>query len=208
MKDKKYLVGLTGGIGSGKSTIANSFKKLGIKVVDADYASRAVVEPGSEALSKIEAYFQPLAVDTPIIVDGKLNRSALRNIVFNDVDKKEWLEALLHPLISQWIDDQIGQSTESPYIILESPLLFETEQHNKVNTAVLVDIPPELQIQRAMQRDKNSADQIQGIIDSQMSRKDKLNKATYIFDNSQDIKTIDGRVLTLHQQFLSLAEST
>jgi dephospho-CoA kinase len=207
MKDKKYLVGLTGGIGSGKSTIANSFKKLGIKVVDADYASRAVVEPGSEALSKIEAYFQPLAVDTPMIVDGKLNRSALRNIVFNDVDKKEWLEALLHPLISQWIDDQIGQSTESPYIILESPLLFETEQHNKVNTALLVDIPPELQIQRAMQRDKNSADQIQGIIDSQMSRKDKLNKATYIFDNSQDLKTIDGRVLTLHQQFLFLAES-
>ena len=208
MKDKKYLVGLTGGIGSGKSTIANSFKKLGIKVVDADYASRAVVEPGSEALSKIEAYFQPLAVDTPMIVDGKLNRSALRNIVFNDVDKKEWLEALLHPLISQWIDDQIGQSTESPYIILESPLLFETEQHNKVNTALLVDIPPELQIQRAMQRDKNSANQIQGIIDSQMSRKDKLNKATYIFDNSQDIKTMDERVMALHQQFLSLAEST
>jgi dephospho-CoA kinase len=207
MKDKKYLVGLTGGIGSGKSTIANSFKKLGIKVVDADYASRAVVQPGSEALSKIEAYFQPLAVDTPIIVDGKLNRSALRNIVFNDVDKKAWLEALLHPLINQWIDDQIGQPTESPYIILESPLLFETKQHNKVNTALLVDIPPKLQVQRAMQRDKDSADQIQGIIDSQMSRKDKLNKATYIFDNSQDIKTIDGRVLTLHQQFLSLAES-
>jgi len=208
MKDTKYLVGLTGGIGSGKSTIANSFKKLGIKVVDADYAARAVVIPGSEALSKIEAYFQPLVVDTPMIVDGKLNRSALRDIVFNDVDKKEWLEALLHPLISQWIDDQIGQPTESPYIILESPLLFETEQHNRVDTALLVDIPPESQIQRAMQRDENSADQIQAIIDSQMSRKDKLNKATYIFDNSQDLKTIDGRVLTLHQQFLSLAEST
>ena len=208
MKDKKYLVGLTGGIGSGKSTIANSFKKLGIKVVDADYAARAVVVPGSEALSKIEAYFQPLVVDTPMIVDGKLNRSALRDIVFNDVDKKEWLEALLHPLISHWIDDQIGQPTESPYIILESPLLFETEQHNRVDTALLVDIPPESQIQRAMQRDENSADQIQAIIDSQMSRKDKLNKAAYIFDNSQDLKTIDGRVLTLHQQFLSLAEST
>ena len=208
MKDKKYLVGLTGGIGSGKSTVANSFKKLGIRVVDADYGARAVVEPGSEALSKIEAYFQPLAVDTPMIVDGKLNRSTLRNIVFNDVDKKDWLEALLHPLISQWIDHQIGQPTESPYIILESPLLFETEQHNKVNTALLVDIPPELQIQRAMQRDKNSADQIQGIIDSQMSRKDKLNKAAYIFDNSQDLKTIDERVMALHQQFLSLAEST
>ena len=207
MKNKKYLVGLTGGIGSGKSTVANSFKKLGIKVVDADYAARAVVEPGSEALSKIEAYFQPMAGDTQVIVDGKLNRSALRVIIFNDADKKSWLEALLHPLISQWIDDQISLPTESPYIILESPLLFETNQHNKVNTALLVDIPTELQIQRTSQRDGNSADQIQAIINSQMSRKDKLNKATYIFDNSQDTKNIDSRVMALHQQFLSLAES-
>jgi dephospho-CoA kinase len=207
MKNKKYLVGLTGGIGSGKSTVANSFKKLGIRVVDADYAARAVVEPGSEALKQIEAYFQPLAGDTPIIVEGKLNRSALRAIIFNDADKKSWLEALLHPLISQWIDDQISLPTESPYIILESPLLFETEQHNKVNTALLIDIPPELQIQRASQRDGNSADQIQAIINSQMSRKDKLNKAAYIFDNSQDTKNIDARVMALHQQFLCLAES-
>jgi dephospho-CoA kinase len=207
MKNKKYLVGLTGGIGSGKSTIANSFKKLGIRVVDADYAARAVVEPGAEALNQIEAYFQPLAGDTPIIVEGKLNRSALRAIIFNDADKKSWLEALLHPLISQWIDDQISLPTESPYIILESPLLFETEQHNKVNTALLIDIPPELQIQRASQRDGNSADQIQAIINSQMSRKDKLNKAAYIFDNSQDTKNIDARVMALHQQFLCLAES-
>jgi dephospho-CoA kinase len=207
MKNKKYLVGLTGGIGSGKSTVANSFKKLGIRVVDADYAARAVVEPGSEALNQIEAYFQPLAGDTPIIVEGKLNRSALRAIIFNDADKKSWLEALLHPLISQWIDDQISLPTESPYIILESPLLFETEQHNKVNTALLIDIPPELQIQRASQRDGNSADQIQAIINSQMSRKDKLNKAAYIFDNSQDTKNIDARVMALHQQFLCLAES-
>jgi dephospho-CoA kinase len=207
MKNKKYLVGLTGGIGSGKSTVANSFKKLGIRVVDADYAARAVVEPGSEALKQIEAYFQPLAGGTPIIVEGKLNRSALRAIIFNDADKKSWLEALLHPLISQWIDDQISLPTESPYIILESPLLFETEQHNKVNTALLIDIPPELQIQRASQRDGNSADQIQAIINSQMSRKDKLNKAAYIFDNSQDTKNIDARVMALHQQFLCLAES-
>jgi dephospho-CoA kinase len=207
MKNKKYLVGLTGGIGSGKSTVANSFKKLGIRVVDADYAARAVVEPGSEALNQIEAYFQPLAGDTPIIVEGKLNRSALRAIIFNDADKKSWLEALLHPLISQWIDDQISLPTESPYIILESPLLFETEQHDKVNTALLIDIPPELQIQRASQRDGNSADQIQAIINSQMSRKDKLNKAAYIFDNSQDTKNIDARVMALHQQFLCLAES-
>ena len=206
--NKKFIVGLTGGIGSGKSTVANSFKKLGIRVVDADYAARAVVEPGSDALTQIEAYFQPLAGDTPMIVEGSINRAALRAIIFNDTDKKSWLEALLHPLISQWIDGQISQPTDSPYSILESPLLFETEQHNKVNTALLVDIPPELQIQRASQRDGNSEDQIQAIIDSQMSRKDKLNKAAYIFDNSQDIKTMDERVMALHEQFLSLAEST
>lgn len=206
MKDKKYLVGLTGGIGSGKSTIAKSFKALGIKIIDADYAARAVVEPGSAALKSIEAYFQPLTSDS-IIVDGKLNRSALRDIVFKDADKKNWLEALLHPLISQWIDDQIDQPTESPYIILESPLLFETEQHKKVHTSLLVDIPAELQIQRAMQRDGNTAVQIQAIIDSQMCREDKLNRAAYIFDNSQEKDTIDSRVIRLHQQFLSLAES-
>jgi dephospho-CoA kinase len=205
--NKKFIVGLTGGIGSGKSTVANRFKTLGIKVVDADHAARAVVEPGSEALTQIEAYFQPLAGDTPMIVDGTLNRSALRAIIFEDAKNKNWLERLLHPLISQWIDDQISQPTDSPYSILESPLLFETEQHNKVNTALLVDIPPELQIQRTSQRDGNSEDQIQAIIDSQMSREDKLNKAAYIFDNSQDIKTMDARVIILHQQFLSLAES-
>lgn len=205
--NKKFIVGLTGGIGSGKSTVANRFKTLGIKVVDADHAARAVVEPGSEALTQIEAYFQPLAGDIPMIVDGTLNRSALRAIIFEDAKNKNWLERLLHPLISQWIDDQISQPTDSPYSILESPLLFETEQHNKVNTALLVDIPPELQIQRTSQRDGNSEDQIQAIIDSQMSREDKLNKAAYIFDNSQDIKTMDARVIILHQQFLSLAES-
>jgi dephospho-CoA kinase len=207
MKDKKYLVGLTGGIGSGKSTVAKSFKKLGIKVIDADYAARAVVEPGSEALTLIEAYFQPLAGEAPIIINGRLNRSVLRAIIFEDTDKKNWLEALLHPLISQWIDDQINQPTESPYIILESPLLFETEQYNKVDTSLLVDIPPELQIERATLRDGNTVDQIQAIMDSQMSRNDKLHKAAYMFDNSQAKNTMDSRVMALHQQFLSLAES-
>ena len=207
MKDKKYLVGLTGGIGSGKSTVANSFKKLGIKVIDADYAARAVVEPGSEALTLIEAYFQPLVGEAPIITNGRLNRSVLRAIIFEDTDKKNWLEALLHPLISQWIDDQINQPTESPYIILESPLLFETEQYNKVDTSLLVDIPPELQIERATLRDGNTVDQIQAIMNSQMNRNEKLHKAAYIFDNSQAKNTMDSRVMALHQQFLSLAES-
>jgi dephospho-CoA kinase len=207
MKDKKYLVGLTGGIASGKSTVANIFKKLGIKVIDADYAARAVVEPGSEALTLIEAYFQPLAGEAPIIINGRLNRSVLRAIIFEDTDKKNWLEALLHPLISQWIDDQINQPTKSPYIILESPLLFETEQYNKVDTSLLVDIPPELQIERATLRDGNTVDQIQAIMDRQMSRNDKLHKAAYIFDNSQAKNTMDSRVMALHQQFLSLAES-
>jgi dephospho-CoA kinase len=204
--NKKYIVGLTGGIGSGKSTVANSFKTLGIKVVDADQAARAVVKPGSKALTEIEAYFQPLAGDTPIIIDGTLNRSALRTIIFKDAEKKNWLEGLLHPLISQWIDDQISQTTQSPYSILESPLLFETDQCKKVNATLLVDLPNEQQILRACKRDDIGSEQIKAIIDSQMGRQQKIELADYIFDNSLDIKSIDNRVLDLHQQFVYLAQ--
>ncbi|MDG1694678.1 MAG: dephospho-CoA kinase [Porticoccaceae bacterium] len=204
---KQYIVGLTGGIGSGKSTVADAFKQLGVRVIDADQASRAVVEPESEALNKIEAYFQPIAGEIPIIVEGKLNRSALRTIIFNNADKKNWLEELLHPLISQWIDHQIVQTTKSPYIILESPLLFETEQYKKVNTSLLIDIPPELQIQRAARRDGASSEQIQAIINTQMSRQQKMELAEYIFDNSLGIESVDKRVLDLHRQFESLAKS-
>lgn len=201
--NKKYLVGLTGGIGSGKSTIANAFKRLGVKVVDADQAARAVVEPESNALKEIVNHF----ADEQLLVNGQLNRAALRKIVFNNPEQKNWLEQLLHPLIGNWISMQLEQPTSSPYIILESPLLFETDQYKRINISLLVDLPPELQIVRASKRDNVDPEQIQSIIDSQMSRQEKTALADYIFDNSLAIESIEKRVLDLHHQFENLAQS-
>ena len=196
-------MGLTGGIGSGKSTIAGAFKRLGVKVVDADQASRAVVEPESETLKTIIDHFK----DETLLVDGQLNRSALRDIIFNNPEHKAWLEGLLHPLINGWISQQLEQPTTSPYVILESPLLFETNQYKMINTSLLVDVTPELQIARASQRDRVNKSQIQAIIDTQMSRQQKVELADFIFDNSLAIDSIEKRVIDFHNQFEALAQS-
>ncbi len=194
------IIGLTGGIGSGKSTVAEAFRQHGINTVDADSASRAVVEPGMPALESIGQHFGANILQQ----DGCLDRAALRSIVFSDPQQKAWLESLLHPLIREWIIQQLQIST-GPYVVLESPLLFETDQHQLADTVVLVDIPEELQIERASARDSNLADQIKRIIDSQMPRQEKLSRADIVFDNSQPLETVASRVADLHNQFLSLA---
>ena len=201
MNKNPLIVGLTGGIGSGKSTVAEAFAKLGINAVDADLASRAVVEPGMPALKSIAEHF----VNADIILpDGQLNRPLLRQIIFADAEEKLWLETLLHPLIRDWIMAQL-QAAQTDYVILESPLLFETDQHQLVDTHLLVDVPVELQLQRACARDNNDPTQIQRIIDAQMSRQDKRDKAEFVLDNSLDLEILPQRVLQLHQQFMALA---
>ena len=198
------IVGLTGGIGSGKSTVAKAFTALGIQVVDADYASRAVVEPSMPALKAIEAHFGTKL----ILPDGCLDRPALRQIIFSDKVQKNWLESLLHPLIRDWILSQLEFAlASSPYVILESPLLFEADQDLLVSEVLLVDVPVELQLARAMARDSNTKQQIQSIINAQMSRQDRLRKADLVFDNSLPENTVPARVLKLHQQFLAKAVS-
>tara|TARA_B110000495_G_scaffold187365_1_gene186724 strand:+ start:688 stop:1320 length:633 start_codon:yes stop_codon:yes gene_type:complete len=193
------IVGLTGGIGSGKSTVAKAFIALGIQVVDADYASRALVEPGMPALKAIVAHFGTKL----ILPDGCLNRSALRQIIFSDKMQKSWLESLLHPLIQDWIRSQLKLAlASSPYVILESPLLFEADQYLLVSEVLLVDVPVELQLTRAMARDSNTKEQIQSIINAQMSRLDRLGRADLVFDNSLPENTVPARVQDLHQQFL------
>lgn len=201
--NNNYLVGLTGGIGSGKSTVASVFKRLGVKVVDADQASRAVVEPESETLKTIIDHFK----GETLLVDCQLNRSALRDIIFNNPEHKAWLEGLLHPLINGWISQQLEQPTTSPYVILESPLLFETNQYKMINTSLLVDVSPEQQIARASQRDRVNKSQIQAIIDTQMSREQKVELADFIFDNSLAMNSIEKRVIDFHSQFEALAQS-
>lgn len=193
------IIGLTGGIGSGKSTVAEAFRQLGIETVDADQASRAVVEPGMPALAAISAQFGSQIIQA----DGSLDRAALRQIIFTDPAQKLWLESLLHPLIRDWIIEQLKAAT-SPYVILESPLLFETDQHQLVHKTVLVDLPEALQIERACARDGNQADQIQRIIDAQMPREEKLSRADIVLDNSESLDTLAARVTAVHQTLLSL----
>ncbi len=201
MNKTPFIVGLTGGIGSGKSTVAKVFAQLGINSVDADQASRAVVEPGMPALASIASHF---AVANIILADGQLNRPLLREIIFSDAAEKKWLETLLHPLIRDWIIGQL-QAASGDYVILESPLLFETDQHQLVDTSLLVDIPVELQLARAGSRDGNDAEQIQRIIDAQMSREDKRARADWVLDNSQSLDSLEGSVLELPHQFVDRA---
>ncbi len=203
MNKKPFIVGLTGGIGSGKSTVAKAFSALDIKAVDADFASRAVVQPGMPALSRIVDHF---AEQDIILPDGHLNRPLLREIIFADTQQKQWLEALLHPLIRDWIIEQL-HAAETEYVILESPLLFETDQYQLVDVSLVVDVPTEVQLERASARDNNDKVQIQRIIDAQMSRQEKNNRADFVIDNSSDTETLTAVVIDLHQQFLKMAES-
>jgi dephospho-CoA kinase len=130
----------------------------------------------------------------------------LRAVIFANAEEKSWLERLLHPLIRDWIVGQL-KSAKGPYVILESPLLFETNQFQLVNTVLLIDLPVELQLERASMRDSSEIEQIQHIIDSQMSRKEKLSKADWIFDNALNQDTMEKRIETLHAKFLALANS-
>ena len=202
MTENPLIVGLTGGIGSGKSTIAKQFAALGIVSVDADQASRAVVEPGMPALAAIEAHFGA----TIITPDGELNRPTLREIIFSDPAQKTWLETLLHPLIRDWIMAQL-QAAHSDYVILESPLLFETDQHKLVDTVLLVDVPVALQLERASTRDGSNKEQIQLIVDAQMPRQEKRDRADFEFDNAQPLDSLAARVLALHREFLLMAKN-
>ena len=195
------VIGLTGGIGSGKSAAANLFRQRGITVVDADIASRQAVEKGSPALQSIARHFGP----DSLLADGTLNRQRLREIIFDNPEQKQWLENLLHPLIRQFIADQLGQSV-SPYSILESPLLLETDQHRLTARVLVVDVPEALQIERASERDQNTRKQIEAIIASQMPRERRCELADDIVDNSGDLKMLEEQIDKLHRQYLTLAK--
>ncbi|GAA3909588.1 dephospho-CoA kinase [Litoribacillus peritrichatus] len=194
------VIGLTGGIGSGKSTVSKAFAALGIHVVDADQKARDVVQQGKPALSQIADHFGQSILQG----DGNLNRAKLRTIIFNAPKEKDWLEHLLHPLIRKDIEQDL-LSASSPYAILESPLLFETDQHEMTDKTLLVDVPVDVQVARGCIRDNNSEEQIRKIIASQMPREEKQLKADFILDNNEDISTLSDKVDKLHQQFLKLS---
>ena len=197
-----FIVGVTGGIGSGKSAVTERFASLGITVVDADLAARVIVEPGRPALDAIAEHFGRGILQG----DGTLDRAALRQRVFADESERQWLEQLTHPLIGREILDQMAAS-RSPYTILSSALLLETSQKDLADCVVVVDVAEAVQLQRTMQRDANDEDQVRRIMAAQMPRDDRLQQADIVIDNSRSLTQLDEVVAELHKEFLLRAES-
>lgn len=197
----QFIVGLTGGIGSGKTAVSDSFAELGIDIVDADLVSRIVVEPSRPALATIAQHFG----QSILTEDGHLDRAQLRAIIFKDPEAKRWLESLLHPLIAEEIQRQL-ESVSSPYGIFVSPLLIEAGQRLFCDRVLVVDVPESVQLERTMARDSNDREQVERIIASQINRQDRRAAADDILDNSRDLATLKDRVAALHEQYLGLAK--
>ena len=196
---RPWILGLTGGIGSGKSAAAEHFAALGVHVVDADHAARWVVEPGRPALAKIAEHFG----DAVLHADGQLDRSALLSLIFSDPELRRWLEALLHPLIREEIALNLAQA-KSPYAILVSPLLIESGQYATTQRVLVIDAPQALQIERTLLRDNTSEQQVQAILKAQASREERLSHADDILVNDSDLKTLQTEVERLHHFYLTL----
>lgn len=193
------IIGLTGGIGSGKTAVSDSFEALGIDVVDADLASRVVVQKGKPCLLKIAQHFG----EDILTKEAELDRAKLREIIFKSEEEKNWLESLLHPAIANQIQDELNAS-KSPYTILVSPLLLETNQKDFCSKVLAVDVPVETQVERTLKRDGVSKEQVQAIIDSQISRNDRLNLADEVIVNDGTLEDLEIAVKILHEKFLSL----
>lgn len=189
-------VGLTGGIGSGKSAAAECFAALGVGIVDADIVAREVVAPGQPALQQIAAHFG----DQVIAADGSLQRRVLREIVFADPEQRRWLEQLTHPLIAQSIQRQLAAST-GPYALLVSPLLLETTQRELVQRVLVIDAPETLQVARTVARDQAQPEQVRQIMAAQMPREQRLAHADDVIVNQGDLEQLRQQVVQLHQQY-------
>lgn len=196
-----FVAGLTGGIGSGKSAVARLIQEQGIVAVDADQVARDLVAPGEPALVQIAEQFGADILQP----DGALDRAGLRQIVFATPEARLWLEALLHPLIRQRILASLQEAT-SAYSLLVSPLLLETDQHRLVDYVVVVDVPEETQLQRTIERDQNSTEQVRRIMAAQMDRQARLARADSIIDNSGNLQSLRAATLQLHQSLLQRAQ--
>ncbi len=197
----KLIIGLTGGIGSGKSAAAARFEQAhGIHVVDADIKSRVVVEPGRPALHSIVDRFG----DAVLQEDGSLNRAVLRERVFQHPDERRWLEQLLHPLIRDEIVRDLA-SARSPYALLVSPLLVESGQYQMTQRVLVVDVPEALQIARTTVRDNVPEQQVRAILQAQAQRDERLRQADDVITNDRDLAALYEQVDALHQRYLTLA---
>ena len=193
-------VGLTGGIGCGKSTVARIFADLNVPVLDADQVAHRLVEKGQPALDQIQKAFGA-AILNP---DGSLNRKNLRELVFSDIKQKQKLESILHPLIYKTLKSELEQ-LNAPYCIISIPLLFETAMTHFVDRILVIDCPVETQIERVKIRDNLATERIQSIIDNQVSRAYRKAKADDLIDNSTPDYRLAEQVKKLHNLYLSLS---
>lgn len=199
---KALRVALTGGIGSGKSTVSSIFQALGVPIVDADVISRTLVKSGRPCLNAIIDEFGEDLLDTR----GEIDRNKLRTIIFNDPKAKRKLEDILHPAIYQEIEREVS-NIDYPYCLVAIPLLIETQATDRFDRILLVDVPEKMQLTRASERDKTSRKFISEIIKNQASREQRLKHADDIIDNSVKIEELNDVVEKLHNQYLKLSET-
>lgn len=192
-----YIVALSGGIASGKSTIAHLFAQLGVPIIDADIIARQVVEVGTPALEQITQHFS----QEILLENGELDRSQLREIIFNNDHERLWLNNLLHPIIAQETQKQFAQQTK-PYVIWVVPLLIENNLHQLADRVLMIDIPEALQLERLINRDRISESLAKKMIATQVCLSDRLAFADDIIVNDGDLVSLKIQVDNLHKQYL------
>lgn len=195
-------VGITGGIGSGKTALTDWLSAQGIVIVDADLAARVVVEPGQPALAEIAAQFG----EEYLLPDGQLDRAALRKLVFADDAKRRALESITHPRIRDELTRQLA-AAQSPYVVLSSPLLLESGQSEMVDLSVVVDVPEAVQIERTMTRDQNDRALVEQIMAAQLDRATRISRADIVIDNSGSLEALHLRGAQLHRTLLARASA-
>ena len=200
------LIGLTGGIASGKSFVSECFESHGAPVIDADQLAREVVEPGSEGLLALASHFG----ESIISDDGQLKRKTLRDIIFANPQQREVLDNTLHPLIRSLSEERIqaARKLAYPYLVYAVPLLLETTQQDRFERIVVVDVPEALQIQRLKMRDGSTTWEAQAILDAQATRQERLAVADDVVDNSMSKEDTENQVQKLHERYIELSKIT
>ena len=196
------IVALTGGLASGKSSVARRFEELGVPVIDADVVTRRLVEPGTPALAEIVDAFGAGVLDE----HGRLDRARMRERVFGNDAERSRIESILHPRVRDAMQ-AFASSSDAPYVLFVIPLLVETEQAGRMDRVIVVDAPRALRTQRAAIRDGGRPETIAAMIDSQATRADRLAAADTVIENTSDIATLRERVDAVHQDCLALADA-